>query len=188
MKKFTLFGRNKQLAEPASQKLYKKLCGNTYSRYPYKKSELGEDVWVVEQVIGEYWKPRYLMDERAKTAVEFMSSGMVLQTVSADDIDWPSLEDLPQKAIRQARLLFAAYPTFVRTYKDGVAAVDWELNPDGQYYMDEDGYGMTDDDEITIYGYVDRNGKPLIKFRTIKNYCELKEMEKEARRNLEART
>ena len=53
--------------------------------------------------------------------------------------------------------------------------------------MDEDGYGMTDDEEITIYSYVDRAGKPLVKFRYIKDYSELDEMEKEARKNLKKR-
>ena len=53
--------------------------------------------------------------------------------------------------------------------------------------MDEDGYGMTDDEEITIYSYVDRAGKPLVKFRNIKDYGELKVMEKEARKKLKNR-
>lgn len=50
--------------------------------------------------------------------------------------------------------------------------------------MDEDGYGMINDEEITIYCYVDRADKPLVKFRNIKDYDELNEMKKEARRNL----
>ena len=41
---------------------------------------------------------------------------------------------------------------------------------------------MTDDIEITLYAYVDRSGKPLVKFRNIKDYDELEVMEKEARR------
>ena len=46
---------------------------------------------------------------------------------------------------------------------------------------------MTNDEEITIYSYVDRAGNPLVKFRNIKDYGELEEMEKEARRNLKNR-
>ena len=60
--------------------------------------------------------------------------------------------------------------------------MSWQINPDGRYYMDDDGYGMTDDIEITLYAYVDRSGKPLVKFRNIKDYDELEVMEKEARR------
>lgn len=48
------------------------------------------------------------------------------------------------------------------------------------YYMDEDGFGMTDDQEVNIYGFIDRTGKVLVKFKNIKNDGELKEMRKEA--------
>lgn len=58
--------------------------------------------------------------------------------------------------------------------------MSWQINPDGRYYMDDDGYGMTDDEEITIYSYVDRAGKPLVKIRCIKNYSELEQMEQDA--------
>ena len=40
-----------------------------------------------------------------------------------------------------------------------MAEVSWQLNPDGRYYMDEDGYGMTNEKEITIFGFIDRNAE-----------------------------
>lgn len=39
----------------------------------------------------------------------------------------------------------------------------WEVNPDGMYYRDEDGFGMTDDDEINLEGAIDRKGN-VVKF------------------------
>lgn len=187
MKKFTLFGKGTQKDGTAVQDLYKMLNVEEYTHYPYEKQSLDEEMYVINQVIDEYWKPRYLVDEKNKTAVEFMDSWTTLQTVCADDIDWKSLEGLPQEVIDKVRILNAVFPTFVRRYKNGVAEVSWQINPDGRYYMDEDGYGMTDDEEITIYSYVDRTGKPLIKFRTIKNFNELNMMEKEAIKNLKTR-
>ncbi|MCD8235182.1 MAG: hypothetical protein LUD00_00705 [Prevotellaceae bacterium] len=187
MKEFNLFRNDKQVEETAAHGLHKTLSVEEYTHYPYEKQSLDEDMYVINQVIGEYWKPRYLVDEKKKTAVEFMDSWTTLQTVCADDIDWKSLEGLPQDAIDKAKELNAHFPTFVRGYKNGVAEVSWQINPDGRYYMDEDGYGMTDDEEITIYSYVDRTGNPLVKFRNIKDYGELEEMEKEARRNLKIR-
>ena len=35
--------------------------------------------------------------------------------------------------------------------------------------MDDDGFGMTDDEEITIYGYIDHKGKVVSKFHAINN-------------------
>lgn len=50
-----------------------------------------------------------------------------------------------------------------------MAKVSWQINPDGRYYMDDDGFGMTDDEEITIYGYIDHKGKVVSKFHAINN-------------------
>lgn len=187
MKRFTLFGKGTQKEGTAVQDLYKILSVEEYTHYPYEKQSLGEEMYVINQVIDEYWKPRYLVDEKNKTAVEFMDSWTMLQTICTDDIDWKSLEGLSQDVIDRARNLDAIFPTFVRSFKSGVAEVSWQINPDGRYYMDEDGFGMTDDKEITIYSYVDRTGKPLIKFRIIKDFNELNMMEKEARKNLKTR-
>ena len=50
--------------------------------------------------------------------------------------------------------------------------------------MDSDGYGMTDDEEETLYGFIDRKGKPLVKFRRVKDFSELDVMEQEAIENV----
>ena len=34
----------------------------------------------------------------------------------------------------------------------------WQIQPDGRYWEDEDGYGGTNDEEVTLYTYVDENG------------------------------
>lgn len=181
-----LFGKDND-AQVESGVAYKALGAEKYTHYPYEKKELGEDMYVINQVICGYWKSRYLIDERNKAANEFMSEGTVLQTICKDDIDWESLKGLPQAAVNQAKRQDATYPTFIRKYNDGLAEVSWQLNPDGRYFMDEDGYGMTDDEEVTIYGFVDREGRALVKYRRIDDYSELDGMEKEARKNLEAR-
>lgn len=52
-----------------------------------------------------------------------MDSRTTLQTICTDDIDWMSLEGLPQDAIDKAKELNALYPTFVRGYKKDIAEV-----------------------------------------------------------------
>ena len=49
-------------------------------------------------------------------------------------------------------------------YEDSIAKVRWEANLDGMYYRDEDGFGMTDDDEINLEGAIDRKGNVVKKF------------------------
>lgn len=165
----------------AAQDLYIKLNTEMYKSGSWRTEDNGEDMAIVSQVICQYWKPRFIIDRKAKCAYEFMNGRETLCTVKQDDIDWESLKGIPEDAISRARSLDFHFPSFVRKYENGVAQVSWQLNPDGMYYMDEDGYGMTDDDEVEIYGFIDRKGKVVVKFKNInEDWNLLKAMRKEA--------
>ncbi len=147
-----------------AENLFLVLSGLEYKNRPFEQRDLGEGMVLVNQVIGEYWKPRFLMDLDAECAYEFMSAGETLQTVTDEDIDWESIKGLPQDVIGVAKRHSFHYPGHIYKYTNGVAEVDWQLQPDGRYYMDEDGFGMTSDNEINIYGAIDRKGKVVRKF------------------------
>lgn len=147
------------------QSLYERLRAPKFGQYPYEKCSLGDAMSVVNEAMREYWKPRFLMDDRNKVAFEFMNHSAVLQTIRQEDIDWDSLRGFPDDVIGRARNLDAWFPTLIRMYRNGVAEVRWMLQPDGRYYQDEDGFGMTDDKEITICGMIDRTGKAVGRFR-----------------------
>ena len=68
--------------------LYRKLLSARYKFGDYEKIKLGEGMILVEELKGGYWKPRYLIDNEAETACEFMDSDYCLLTVTADDIAW----------------------------------------------------------------------------------------------------
>ena len=119
---------------------------------------------LVSCVFGEYLYPRYLMDCRTKRAVEFMDKSQRLLTVTDDDIDWRSLECVEDEdAIDVARYHLFIYPGDISRYENGMAEVRWEINPDGRFYCDEDGFGMTGDVERNLYGVIDRKGKVVKK-------------------------
>lgn len=165
-----------------AEQLYTKLCDSYYKAYPYNTKDIGEDMALVEEVICGYWKPRYLMDRKTCCAYEFMDDNETLRTVSQDDIDWESLKALPEKAKKRAEELCFHFPSFVNTFKNGTALVSWQLNPDGEYYMDEDGFGMTGDREVEIYGFIDRKGHVLVKFQRADNSDSFKALRTEAER------
>lgn len=157
-------GKSNDIDMSEEKKLYRELCLSQYQGLPLVQNDLGEDMALVTQVIGRYWKPRYLMDKEARCAYEFMSIDEVLQIVTDEDIDWDSMKGLPQDAFDRAKAHSFHFPGHVYQYKNGVAEVEWQLNPDGMYYRDEDGFGMTDDEEINLYGAIDRKGKVVKKF------------------------
>ena len=42
--------------------------------------------------------------------------------------------------------------------RDARWKVYWQIQPDGRYWEDEDGFGGTNDEEVTLFTYVDENG------------------------------
>lgn len=163
LKNMTKWLRN--LIWPEDKILYQNLTSPQYKTRPYYQSDLGEDMILVSQVICDYIKPRYLMDCRTKRAVEFMDKAQRLLTVTDDDIDWRSLKRVKDEdAIDVARFRLFIYPGDISRYVNGMAKVRWGINPDGRFYCDEDGFGMTGDVEINLYGVIDRKGKVVKKF------------------------
>lgn len=144
--------------------LYNNLTSVALPNKQYKTTDLDEGMSTISEDMDGWWKQRYLINHKTRQAWEFINDKQELNTVTKDDIDWESLKGLPTDAVRQAESLSARFPTFIRGYRNGVAEVSWQINPDGRYYMDEDGYGMTDDEEITLYGLIDRQGKIVKKF------------------------
>lgn len=167
---------------------YQELLDDSYKSYPYEYKDLGEGMSLVSQSMWGWWKPRYLLNHHTMNAYEFMDERQCLAMFCHEDINWESLRQLPEKALRAAQNLSAHFPTFIRRYKNGVARVDWQLVPDGRYYMDEDGFGMTDDDEITIYGFIDMNCRVVVEFQTVGNAEEMDALRREAEDIISNRT
>lgn len=144
-------------------------------------SNAGENMGIVHDMVYGDWKPRYLLDFTAQCAYEFIGTDNCFVHITEDDIDWSTLKGVPEKALDRAHALFARFPTSIKKYEDGVAQVDWMINPDGMYYADSDGYGVTNDDEIELYGFIDHRGHVVVKFRFINDDWKLlKQMRTEA--------
>ena len=79
-----------------------------------------------------------------------------LAIVDHKHIDWESMKRLTEEAWPQLRAYSFSYPSFIHGYHNGIAEVQWQLIPDGRYWMDDDGYGMTSDIELNIYGFIDQ--------------------------------
>lgn len=163
-----------------AEKYYAILQTETYKTEVYRTWDLGEGMAVLHKNMKGWYKPWFVIDHNKKTAFEFIDDWENLLTITEDDIDWKSIKKLPENAIMMAQYLSFHFPSFIREFRNGVAQVDWQLNPDGRYYMDDDGYGMTPDVEINIHGFIDRNGHVLVKFRYVSDNKELEVMRKEA--------
>lgn len=157
---------NKMADEPGTydEKMYRILSSDKYAAGEYQKQKLGEGMEIVNQVIWGWWKPRFLLNHNLKTAYEWMWPNQQLAIVDTEHIDWDSMKNLPEDAISTLHRYSFQFPSFIRSYQDGIAEVQWQLIPDGRYWMDDDGYGMTSDIELNIYGFIDQEANIISKF------------------------
>ena len=157
---------SKMADEPGTydEKMYRILSTDKYATGEYQKQNLGEGMEVVNQVIWGWWKPRFLLNHNLKTAYEWMWPNQQLASAEAEHIDWDSMKTLPEDALSTLRRYSFRYPSFIRYYQNGIAEVQWQLIPDGRYWMDDDGYGMTGDIELNIYGFIDQQANIISKF------------------------
>lgn len=57
------------------------------------------------------------------------------------------------------------YRTDFQRLPDGRHMMLWQVQPDGRYWADEDGFGITNDVEITFYSILDTEGRFTAPFR-----------------------
>ena len=153
-----------------AEKLYEQLNTEKYKEGEYKTEDVDEGMAVVLIKTVNWFTPRYVLNHERKRAY--------LLAVRKNDVEWSTLEKFPENVIGHAKALSIHFPSTVYRFRNGVAEVKWQLQPEGCFWMDEDGYGMTDDDEYSIYGCIDKQGRVVAKFKDIKNYMERIEMRK----------
>lgn len=164
-----------------AKELYIELQKSKYDERPYSRlKDWGEGMEIVEEVIDDYWRERYLINHKAKEAYEVMTRGLTLTFIKKEDVDWKGVETLENNS--NAYSFSAYYQRFaIERFKNSVALVEWTLYPDGRYFMDEDGYGMEDNDESKLYGFIDNKARVVIPFQA-KGWEELERQRSEAER------
>lgn len=138
-----------------------------YHSSDFRRDDRDENMEVIRTLVFNYWKDRWLLDHSRKIAFEVMDEYQVWSQFTIDDIDWSSLDGVDDEALRNAASLSAFYPSFIGFFSDGKATVSWELIPDGRYWMDDDGFGMTGDIKIELQALVDRSLRVIEKFRLV---------------------
>lgn len=161
------------------QELYIELQKPKYDSRPYDRlKNRGCEMEIVEQVINDYWRQRFLINHKEKIAYELMDSSLTLQFIEEKDVDWKGVETLENN--QNAYSYSVYYQRFaVEHFKDGVALVEWTLYPDGRYFMDEDGFGMEDNDESVLYGFIDTHANVVVPFQA-KSWEQLEKQRPEA--------
>ena len=129
------------------------------SRYEIRQL-LGDKILRIDSSDGSMWLCRN--DGGTRRLITLVEHGEVKFLTEAD------IEPSTLRLIKHQcpYLAFKAHYRFwVFPFTGSKAAVEWTVRPDGSYYADSDGFGMTDNEEVTLHGFIDTNGRPIGKFR-----------------------
>lgn len=132
------------------------------SRYEIRQL-LGDKILRIDSSDGSMWLCRN--DGGDRRLITLVEHGEVKFLTEAD------IEPSAMRLIKQQcpYLAFKArYRFWVFPFTGSKAAVEWTVRPDGSYYADSDGFGMTNDEEITLHGFINTDGRPIGKFRLYK--------------------
>ncbi len=132
------------------------------SRYEIRQL-LGDKILRIDSSDGSMWLCRN--DGGIRRLITLVEHGEVKFLTEAD-IEPSTLRLIKHQCPYLA--FKARYRFWVFPFTGSKAAVEWTVRPDGSYYADSDGFGMTDDKEITLHGFINTKGRPIGKFRLYK--------------------
>lgn len=107
---------------------------------------------------GEVLRVDFTNAERGVRRTIVDDQGRILDFPGIDESARASLEDARVDAQIRFRTDFVRQP-------DGGILMRWEVQPDGRYWEDEDGFGGTSDPEIRLYALIDEDGRFTGPFR-----------------------
>ena len=89
--------------------------------------------------------------------------------------DFPGIDQtVPEEYASIARNAKISFRTDFERCPDGTIRMIWEIQPDGRYWEDEDGYGGTPDEEVTLWSILDETGSFTGPFRLYRvGVCQL---------------
>ena len=116
----------------------------------YKWYSWGEDLYLV----ADDFNDRYLVNKATGKIRQISTPGHVVG-FSDDEIDFATVDKLPHGYNAHSRRMDYGAIGWWDSCQDGLIALCWTLYPDGQYFADEDGFGMEDNDEERIYCVMD---------------------------------
>ena len=148
----------------------------TYGMHLYKDKDEDPTVEFVEKNTG---KRRTLVDE----------NGRIIDFPGIEMGGW--VEDLDDPTCLEPVVRFRSDFAEVEngTWKRSYMMI-WQIQPDGRYWEDEEGFGGTSDPEICLYAFINGNGNFSEKFRLYKYgtkmvYEEQRRLEKEEQKRKE---
>ncbi len=131
-------------------------------RYPFTRWETtGRDIYTIIQGL-EVHDVVFVNPETGERKTIIDKNAVIVNYPGAADDGWRS-------EYRYTELKpNVTFITRFEHYGEDSYIMYWEIQPDGRYWEDDDGFGGEPDEEIILYAIIDRNGNFTGPFRTYK--------------------
>lgn len=128
---------------------------NEFRKKPVKIENLGEKCSLIYRRVlnwaGSYHPVDMVLKNEDKRYIITDSNGYFVNFPGVEHGDWEkNLSDTLEPKID---FVFS-----IGYFSEGRVWFSWMVQPDGRYWEDEDGFGSTNDREIWLYSYLDKNG------------------------------
>lgn len=112
--------------------------------------------------IGGSHEPLFFANTQTGVARQLLDKDSYLTGFEDQDFDWEKLKAVKHPS--DLKYYHVGYGGLRRwnDFSDGVCCLCWMLHPEGSYYADEDGFGMSEDDEEYIYCIIDSSLRIVI--------------------------
>lgn len=112
----------------------------------------------------------YIGNMKTKKIRQFATKeGLLL--VDDKDIDYDAISSSFRDSLNIAKAKELRWERLNRWdgFKKGLCALKWTLCPDGMFFMDEDGFGMENNNEEAVYAIVNMDLEIVVPFQPIRN-------------------
>ena len=112
----------------------------------------------------------YIANMKTKIIRQFATKeGLLL--VDDKDIDYNSISSCFTDCLHIAKAKELCWEHLNRWdgFKKGLCALKWTLYPEGTFFMDEDGFGMENNNEEAVYAIVNMDLEIVVPFQPIRN-------------------
>lgn len=144
------------------EELYKELASDFNTEKQYFFADRGEGMMQGWERDG---RRIFLVNTEKEVAFELVNVVGSFSRWNISAVEVASVLDMPAHIQRSIISTKVDYYFGVDDFKDGFALVVWTIQPDGQYFADSDGFGMTHDQELNLYAYIDKNATFLVPFQ-----------------------
>ena len=140
---------------------YVRMMGESVNGTEYITYPLSEGMIMMYHRNWHTNKERLLINSQRQRVYDLVDDDGNFTMITKADVNYEGICHLQN--IKNAYLLKVEYEFEIGAFTKGMALVRWQLYPDSHWF-DDQGLGITDNSETSVYAYMNANAQLLCKF------------------------